>query len=99
MAFKAYVNPTHTNSQTKITNSTLAINTTKQASTEVTLFEVGIDNKLECDVGLCSNVVKFTREPSFEETHGDENSNLYKLELREVKVDIHNEASKFLSFY
>jgi|LakMenEpi03Aug12_release.lakeMendotaPanAssembly.Ray.scaffolds.fasta_scaffold1016659_1 hypothetical protein len=54
----------------------------------------GIDNKLECDVGLCYNVVKFTREPSFEETHGDENSILYKLELREVKVDIHNEASK-----
>lgn len=40
MAFKAYVNSTHTNWDTKVSNATLAINTAKQASTEVTLFEV-----------------------------------------------------------
>lgn len=47
MAFKAYVNPTHTNSQTKIPNSTLAVNTTKQISTEVTLFEVVYERQLK----------------------------------------------------
>jgi transposase InsO family protein len=40
LAFMAYVNSSHSNWDTEVSNATLAINTTKQASTEVTPFEV-----------------------------------------------------------
>ncbi|KZR96989.1 Uncharacterized protein APZ42_008364 [Daphnia magna] len=40
LVMKAFVNSTHTNWDTKVSNATLAINTAKQASTEVTPFEV-----------------------------------------------------------
>jgi hypothetical protein len=40
LAFMACVNSSHSNWDTKVSNATLAINTTKQASAEVTPFEV-----------------------------------------------------------
>ena len=40
MAFKPFVNPTHSDWDTKITHATLAINTAKQESTKASPFEI-----------------------------------------------------------